>query len=68
MLTTCERCGELLRSTADQVEVRIEYRAVKSLRRLRTWRVRMICRRCALDECAAHDFPHGAAPEQGALL
>jgi hypothetical protein len=65
---TCSCCGDLLRSTTDQVEVRIEYRALQSLRRLRTWRVRMVCRACAFAECQVHDFPHGAPPEQGAML
>jgi len=65
---TCSRCGDLIRRSAEQVEVRIEYRSVSSLRRLRTWRVRLVCRTCADDECAAHDFPHGCQGEQGALL
>jgi hypothetical protein len=56
---TCSRCGDLIRSTAEQVEVRVEYRSVKGLRRLRTWRVRMVCRACAMDEWTAHDHPHG---------
>jgi len=65
---TCSRCGDLLRSTADQVEVRIEYRAVGSLRRLRTWRVRVVCRACAWAEFGAHDHPGGEPTvEQGGL-
>lgn len=65
---TCSRCGALVRSPAEQVEVRVEYRAVSSLRRLRTWRVRVVCRTCAMDEWMAHDFPNGQpAAEQGTL-
>jgi hypothetical protein len=67
--TRCSRCGVLMRSPAEQVEVRIEYRAVSSLRRLRTWRVRVVCRGCAMQEWSAHDHPHGPpTSEQGTLL
>jgi hypothetical protein len=55
-------------STADQIEVRIEYRARGSLRRLRTWIVRLVCRSCAADEWDHHDFPHGRSGAQGILL
>ena len=65
---TCSRCGDLIRSSADQIEVRTEYRAVSSLRRLRTWRVRLVCRVCAFDEWSAHDHPNGQpVAEQGGL-
>ena len=58
---TCSRCGDLLRSSAEQVEVRVEYRGVSTLRRLRTWQVRMVCRGCAMDEWIEHDHPCGQA-------
>ena len=65
---TCSRCGNLVRSRAEQVEVRVEYRSVSSLRRLRTWQVRMICRACAFDEWSQHDHPRGQpVAEQGGL-
>jgi hypothetical protein len=38
----------VLRSADEQVELRVEYRSVKTLRRLRTWRVRLLCRECAI--------------------
>lgn len=64
----CSRCGDMLRSPAEQVEVRIDYRGVSSLRRLRTWRVRIVCRSCAMNEWSAHDHPHGEPlADQGAL-
>lgn len=53
---------------ADQVEVRREYRSVAGQRRLRTWRVALICRQCAAEEWVQHDFPHGRPDaQQGAL-
>ena len=63
----CARCGEAM-STADQVEVRIEYRARGSLRRLRTWVVRLVCRAVRMAEWEHHDFPHGRGGDQGVLL
>lgn len=63
----CSRCGEPTRS-ADQVEVRVEYRSVRGLRRLRTWHVRLICRACAMAEWVGHDDPHGEGGAQGVLL
>jgi hypothetical protein len=66
MTPRCSRCGEAMAS-ADQVEVRTEYRSVRSLRRLRTWRVRLVCRSCAMDEWEAHDCPQGRAGTQEAL-
>jgi hypothetical protein len=57
-----------MRSTADQVEVRLEYRSIRKLRRLRTWRLRLVCRECAMAEWIAHDDPHGERGEQGTLL
>jgi len=65
---TCQRCGDLLRSVAAQVEVRIEYRSASSLRRLRTWKVRTVCRMCADAEWSAHDFPGGRQSEQEPML
>jgi len=67
MATRCDRCGEAM-STADQVEVRVEYRSKSSLRRLRTWLVRIICRACAMAEWEHHDFPRGRGGDQGILL
>jgi hypothetical protein len=52
----------------DQVELRTEYRSVVGLRRLRTWRVALICRTCAMDEWERHDHPNGRGGEQGSLL
>jgi hypothetical protein len=63
----CERCG-LRMASFDQVELRAEYRSVTGLRRLRTWRVALICRACAMDDFERHDHPHGRAGEQGSLL
>jgi hypothetical protein len=67
MAAACSRCGNLMRSRDDQVEVRVEYRSVVSLRRLRTWRRRMICRGCALAEWEAHDRPGSALVDQERL-
>jgi hypothetical protein len=53
-----------MRSAGDQVEVRREYRSVSGLRRLRTWRVAVLCRGCALAEWEAHDHPHGRQGKQ----
>jgi hypothetical protein len=64
----CDRCGELLRSSSEVVEERVELRALRSLRRLRTWRVRLICRACAETLAFEHDHPHGPPPEQARLL
>ena len=67
-LGTCARCGDRL-TTATAVEVRREYRALSNLSRVRTWRERLVCRGCALDEASAHDFPRGRPDsEQGSLL
>jgi hypothetical protein len=52
----------------DQVERRVEYRSVATLSRLRTWRLALICRKCAMDEWEHHDHPHGRDSEQGTLL
>jgi len=67
MAVFCWRCGDLVCS-ADQVEVRTEYRSVRTLRRLRTWRVRLVCRPCAMAEWEAHDDPHRQRGRQGVLL
>jgi hypothetical protein len=67
MAALCSRCGELMRSHEDQVEVRVEYRSVSGLRRLRTWRLRLICRRCAMAEWASHDHPGMAPADQESL-
>lgn len=66
MSGTCERCGGAIRSPWDSVEVRVEYRRVAKLSRLRTWRERLICLTCAQAEWDAHDNPSGA--QQGTLL
>lgn len=58
MRAWCERCGDPIFS-ADQVEVRTEYRLLRGGRRLRIWRERLICRTCALAEWEAHDRPRG---------
>ncbi len=63
----CERCG-LRMASYDQVELRTEYRAVTGLRRLRTWRVALICRACAMDDWERHDDPLGHQGDQGVLL
>ena len=60
MAAKCERCGLLMRAADEQVELRAEYRSVVGQRRLRTWRVRLLCRRCAMDDWLAHDRPQGA--------
>jgi hypothetical protein len=61
-LRDCERCGALMRSADDQVEVRLEYRGRLDQCRLRTLQVRLICRACAEAEFAAHDRPNGPPP------
>lgn len=63
MTGTCGRCGAVLRSADEQVELRVEYRSVKSLRRLRTWRVRLLCRECAMADWLAHDRPPASTQE-----
>jgi hypothetical protein len=63
----CERCG-LRMSSYDQVELRAEYRSVAGLRRMRTWRVALICRTCAMEDFERHDHPHGRQSDQGSLL
>jgi hypothetical protein len=60
---TCGRCGAVLRSADEQVELRAEYRSVKTLRRLRTWRVRLLCRGCAMSDWLDHDRPADATQE-----
>ncbi len=69
MVTTglCERCG-LRMTSRETVERRLEYRSIVGLERLRTWRLSLICRGCALEEWEAHDHPHGRQGEQGSLL
>ncbi len=62
MTGTCGRGGAVLRSADEQVELRVEYRSVKTLRRLRTWRVRLLCRECAMSDWLDHDGP-GATQE-----
>ena len=57
MAATCERCGAPMRSPWDQVEVRVEYRRVAKLSRLRTWRERLVCMACAQAEWGHHDNP-----------
>ena len=66
-LGPCSRCGDPL-TTANAVEVRREYRALRDLSRLRTWRERLVCRACAFDEAECHDHPHGRQGEQETLL
>ncbi len=63
MTGACGRCGAVLRSADEQVELRVEYRSVKGLRRLRTWRVRLLCRDCAMADWVDHDRPAGATQE-----
>ena len=63
----CERCG-LRMASYDQVELRAEYRSVAGLRRMRTWRVALICRTCAMEDFERHDHPHGRQGDQGSLL
>ena len=64
----CETCKVPMASN-EQVEVRREYRSIVGLKRLRTWRLALICRACAMEEWSAHDFPHGRPDvEQGTLL
>lgn len=64
----CDTC-HLPMASHDQVEVRREYRSVAGLKRLRTWRMALVCRGCAMDEWSAHDFPRGRPNvEQGCLL
>jgi len=46
-----------MRSADEQIELRVEYRSVKSLRRLRTWRVHLLCRDCAMADWVRHDRP-----------
>ena len=66
MTSSCDRCGAVLRSADEQVDLRVEYRSVKTLRRLRTWRVRLVCRDCAMSDWLDHDrLP---ASTQGALF
>lgn len=67
MAESCARCGNDMRLLADMVEVRREYRSLSGLRRLRTWRVALICRACFLDETEHHDFPNGHQGEQVSL-
>lgn len=64
-LGSCERCGAPIRSPWDAVEVRVEYRRVAKLSRLRTWRERLVCLTCAQAEWDRHDGKDRA--DQGAL-
>jgi hypothetical protein len=61
----CGRCGTRFGALDEQVELRAEYRSVVGQRRLRTWRVRLLCRKCAMDDWLAHD---GHASEPQALF
>ncbi len=63
----CQRCG-LRMTSREMVERRLEYRSVVGLKRLRTWRLALICRACAFAEWEAHDHPHGRQGEQETLL
>ena len=65
-LGTCERCGAPIRSPWDAVEVRVEYRRMAKLSRLRTWRERLVCMTCAQGEWDHHDNP--GRVEQGGLF
>jgi hypothetical protein len=49
----CERCGKRL-STSDAVERRVEYRRLRDLKRLRTWRVELVCGSCTAADIAEH--------------
>jgi hypothetical protein len=64
-LGSCERCGAWVETPWDAVEVRVEYRRVAKLSRLRTWRERLVCMACAQAEWDHHDNPQHV--EQGAL-
>jgi hypothetical protein len=55
----CDRCKGLLGKTYDQYERRMEYRRVRGLKRERTWRLELLCRRCAEADWEAHDQPQG---------
>lgn len=64
----CDLCGSPMTSH-DQVEKRVEYRSIVGQRRLRTWRVALVCRPCASDEWDRHDHPSGRPDaQQGVLL
>lgn len=63
----CAACRATFR-TSTGVERRVEYRSLGALQRLRTWRTAWVCRACADAEAEAHDFPHGRAGVQEALL
>lgn len=59
-MANCDRCGVTMRALDEQIEVRVEFRSVKGLRRLRTWRTALLCRRCAMDDWLDHDKPQGS--------
>lgn len=64
----CDVC-KVPMASHDQVEKRVEYRSVQGQRRLRTWRVALVCRRCASCDWDRHDFPNGRPDtRQGVLL
>jgi hypothetical protein len=56
-----------MRAADEQVELRAEYRSVVGRRRLFAWRVRLLCRRCAMEDWLAHNKPQGAQG-QGTLF
>ncbi|MGH9291922.1 MAG: hypothetical protein ACRD0B_00210 [Acidimicrobiales bacterium] len=74
MIARCERCDD----PAAEVERRVEYRSLRDQRRLRTWRVELLCRQCTARDADEHDraglrgrhpglFANEPAADQGAL-
>jgi hypothetical protein len=63
---SCDTCGALLRFRPEQVERRVELRAARDQRRVRTWRVAVLCTTCANGEWAAHDAGAPAPQWSGA--
>lgn len=70
MTSHCERCG----SRGADVERRLDYRSA-SLKRVRTWRVELLCQDCAASDYLEHDraemvrkhpglFPHEQSSQE----
>lgn len=62
----CDNCGKTITSSWDAFEERLEFRRLAKLTRERTWRLRLLCRPCAVLVWRQHDNPEGV--QQAALF
>ena len=62
-MSRCDNCQEPITSPWEAFEERIEYRRLAKLARVRTWKLRLLCRPCAELTWRQHDRPAGAEQE-----